>query len=114
MPREDRRIIFELDEVYKAVYALCVQKQIKTPPPGNIVSVKEDERDDKIIHVMLNNPQVHVTESSKIKVDYSRDFLAAALMLYCRGQGIPLPKGAQKLVEFGENDVTLRVLIQRF
>ena len=113
MPREDRRIVFELDEVYKAIYALCIQKQVRQPPPGNIVAIAEDPRDDKNIHIMLNNPQMHVKENTRSKIEYSRDFVAAALMLYCRGQGIPLPKGAVKLVEFGETDVTLRVLIQR-
>ena len=113
MPREDRRIIFEMDEVYKALYAMCVQKQIKQPPPGTIVAIKEDEKDDKTIYITLDNPLANIRENTKSKIEYSRDFLAAALMLYCRGQGIPLPKGALKLVEFAENEVILRVLIQR-
>ena len=45
MPREDRRIIFELHEVYKAIYSLCVQKQLKGPPPGELKRVEQDAGD---------------------------------------------------------------------
>lgn len=39
MPREDRRIIFEFQETYKALYAMCVQREMKKPPPGMVAAV---------------------------------------------------------------------------
>ena len=107
MPSEDRRIKFESEEVYKAIYALCTQKQVKKPPPGLVVAVREDEKDTNKIYIDLENPQEH----TKARVEYSRDFLAAALMLFCRGLGIPLPKKAQKSVEITDGQVILRVMI---
>jgi len=107
MPREDRRIIFENDEVYKAIFALCAQKQVKKPPAGLVKSITEDPKDPNKIYMALENPQ----EKEHTTREYSRDFLAAALMLFCRGCGIPLPKNAKKSVLIKGNQVMLRVTI---
>ena len=109
MPREDRLIIFSNDEVYKALYALSAQKQVKKPPAGAVKSVVEDSEDREKIKVHLHNPQE--TYDKDMTVDYRRDFLAAALMLFCRGLGIPLPKNARKSVMIRNDEVMLRVQI---
>jgi hypothetical protein len=108
MPREDRRILFDNDEVYKAIFALSTQKQLKKPPPGHIVRVYQDEQDPSKIYLDLENPQ---DTSVNRTLDYNSDFLAAALMLFCRGCGIPLPKTAKKSVAIQDNTVLLRVQI---
>lgn len=110
MPKEDRLIIFENDEVYKALYALSAQKQIKKPPAGMVEKVEEDPEDKSKITIYLHNPQETFDKDSK--VEYTRDFLAAALMLFCRGLGIPLPKSARKSVMLRNGEVMLRVQIQ--
>ena len=107
MPREDRRITFDYDEVYKALYALSVQKQLQKPIPGQIMRVREDEEDKTKILIDIENPQ----EKIKITRDYSSDFLAAALMLFCRGLAIPIPKRAQKTVVIQDGQVVLRIQI---
>ncbi len=107
MPREDRRIIFSYDEVYKAVYALSAQKQMPKPPPGAVTKVSEKESDATQIVLNLENP-AQKTEEVR---EYGRDFLAAALMVFCRGAGIPLPKSAQKSVMILDGEVILRVKI---
>lgn len=107
MPKEDRRILFSNEEVYKAIYALCMQKDIPKPPPGAVKSVTENEEDQSRIIVQLENPATHKNEA----IEYSRDFIAAALMLFCRGSGIPLPKGARKSVLITGGEVILRVQI---
>ena len=40
MPKEDRRIIFSSEEVYNAIYAVSVQKQVPRPPPGAVKAVQ--------------------------------------------------------------------------
>lgn len=108
MPREDRRILFSNEEVYKAIFALSMQKQLKKPPPGQVLRIYEDPREADTVIVELENPQ----DMTHAKVEYSRDFIAASLMLYCRGCGIPLPKNAKKSVMLGTDDmVILRVQI---
>lgn len=107
MPREDRRIVFEYDEVYKALYSLSAQKGLKKPPAGEIKGVEEDPRDSANFHVKIENP----LDKTAMKLDFTRDFLAAALMMYCRGLGIPLPKKARKSVMLADGNVVLRVEI---
>ncbi len=107
VPTEDRRIIFSSDEVYKALFALCAQKQVKKPPPGHVKGIEEDKEDNQKIYVHLENPQ----EQEKATVEYSRDFLAAALLLFCRGLGIPIPKIGKKSVLIKDGRVMLRVQV---
>lgn len=107
MPREDRRIIFEYDEAYKAIYAMCVQREMKKPPAGRIVSIKKHQGDESQVMVQIENP----LDKTEAAIQYSRDFIAAALMLYCRGLGIPLPKNASKSVMLADEQLALRVQI---
>ncbi|MAE52330.1 MAG: hypothetical protein CMH27_11025 [Micavibrio sp.] len=108
MPSEDRRIMFTFDEAYKAIYSLCTQKSIKKPPAGFITKIEKDEKDDTVIYVYLKNE----TEWEGVrKAEYSRDFIAASLMLFCRGSGIPIPRMARKSVVLGKENIILRVEI---
>lgn len=109
MPKEDRRIIFDNEEIYKALFALCSQKQIKKPPVGVIKSLKVDDSDNTNLIVTIENP--HDLHDPLTVREYSRDFLAAALMLFCRGLGIPLPKNAKKSVLIKDDQIMLRVQI---
>jgi len=109
MPREDRRITFSHEEVYKAIFALCVQRELKKPPPGVIRAI-ELSSDGSRVSITLDNPQV---SAPIMIIEYSLDFLAAALMLYCRTCRIPLPKTAGKSVEVAQDTVVLRVQINQ-
>lgn len=107
MPREDRRIIFEFQETYKALYAMCVQREMRKPPPGMVGGVAQHPDDPTKVIVRIENAHSGMTDD----LEFTRDFLAAALMLYCRTMRIPLPKTAQKSVEFAPDTVILRVQI---
>jgi len=107
MPTEDRRIIFKNDEIYKALYTLCHQKQLKKPKPGTLTGVIEADSDPSKIFITLENAQDKTVD----KQEFSRDFLAAALMLYCQGLNIPLPKRAKKTVLIKDTKAMLRVVI---
>ena len=107
MPHEDRRIIFDYSETYKAIYALCVQKEMRKPPPGAIAAISLDPADDQKVRVRIENKH----DNTEAENEYTRDFMAAALMLFCRSHSIPLAKKAKKLVEFGSDHVMLRIVI---
>jgi hypothetical protein len=107
MPREDRRIIFEAAETYSAIYTLCSQKDMRRPPQGAITAVIEDETDTQRLRVRFED--LHNNEVRE--VEYTRDFLAAALMLYCRSLSIPMAKKAQKSVELRDIGVVLRLVL---
>lgn len=108
MPREDRRIYFDFLEVYKAIYALSVQKEIRKPPPGVLESIAVDKDDPNKLRATITNPQEK--DSTRV-LEFSRDFLAAALLVYCRSNNIPVSKKARKSVEFAPADVILRLEI---
>lgn len=107
MPREDRLITFNYDEVYQAVYSLCAQQKVKKPPQGHIESVEHPDGDSSRVKIALFN---NSTQESA-QVEYSRDFFAASLMLFCRGLGIPLPKTSHKSVSIRDGEVCLRIRI---
>lgn len=107
MPQEDRRLVFDYEEIYKAIYALCAQRDMRKLPPGVISDVSVDDKNIDVIWLKIHNPQ----EGSATELTYTRDFLAAAMMLYCRGLGIPLPKRGQKTVMINKGSVILRILL---
>ena len=108
MPKEDRRVIFDFSETYQAVYKLAL-KADDAPrlKPGKIKKVEEDGLDANKINIFLEN--THTGE--KEMMTYSRDFMAAALMMFCRGCGVPLPRKAQKTVMLDMDRVILRVMV---
>ena len=109
MPREDRRIIFDLNEIYKALYTLTEKQEgVARLLPGVILRFEEDAADKNQIHFFIHNPQSGEEDE---RVTYSRDFVAAALMMFCRGAGVPLPKKANKSVLIRENELILRVMV---
>ena len=109
MPSEDRRIIFDFDEVYKAIYGLCVRRDLKKPPSGKIISVRR-KADDETVFV-LNFHDKQKIEAPDARVEYSKDFIAASLLLFCRGFEIPIPKTSQKSVLIGSEHIILRIEI---
>ena len=109
MPSEDRRIIFSSGEVYQALFALCMQKQVEKPPPGRVMGIEESAEDSQRIVLNLENPQAK--EGALVTAEYSRDFLAAALLLFCKGLGIPIPKSGKKSVLVKDGQVMLRVQV---
>lgn len=109
MPREDRRIFFDFEETYKAVYQLCVQKGLPKPPAGYILRIEPNLEDPLELDFFMENHKTVALET----VQYTRDFVVAALMIMCRTIGIPLPKGANKTLELNREKVILRIQMMR-
>ena len=107
MPREDRRISFDFTEIYKAIFALCMQKDLARPVVGSITAIDFKGDDGKSVAVRFANG----LEGTSATSEYGRDFLAAALMLYCRTCSIPIPKRGVKSVELRDEGVTLRITL---
>lgn len=105
VPREDRRIIFDLSEAYQALFAFYTKREGKALMAGRLVKVEEDKADDKRLFFHVQSPD----SNKPVKLEFGRDFLAAALLLYCKGCGIPIPKVGKKSVVLRDKDVILRV-----
>ena len=107
MPREDRRIVFDYAETYKAIFALCVKKEMRRPFAGTIAAITFKANDDNSVIVRFADELQGTAATS----EYSQDFLAAALVLYCRTCAIPVPKRGRKSVELGADSVTLHIIL---
>lgn len=109
MPREERRIFFDNEEAYKAIFAFSEVKALPKPPLGHI-SLIENHADNPLeIIVTLENGRTGSTDTIK----YKKDFAIAALMNLCRDAGIPLPKGSNKTLEIIDGKAVLRVQMLR-
>ena len=106
MPREERLVIFDHAEAYKAIFTLCVQKQLREPPPGSIAAIEAMAAQSAMV-LKIMNPQ----NGAAADCEYSCEFVTAALILYCRMCRIPLPKRGRKAVEIAGEDIILRVRI---
>lgn len=108
MPKEDRRIIFDLAETYRALYKLTIKQNEDEPlAPGMIKKIEGSGLNNKNINVHLLDTRT----GQQMMMTYTQDFVAAALMMYCRGSGIPLPRRANKAVILDKDQVILRVII---
>ncbi|MBX2833932.1 MAG: hypothetical protein KTR28_03070 [Micavibrio sp.] len=102
MPREEKRIFFSGSEAYKALYSLCKKRDLRVPPTGTIKKLTHNKNEKKIAFV------IEGAEQKLVKIDYGEDFLAAALLLFCMGSGIPVSKRAKKLVFVDGDEVVLK------
>lgn len=107
MPKEDRYITFTNEEVYKALHAMCVQKGIPIPVSSRITHIHRSQEESDAVIMLMENPISNELKQEK----YKDDFLAAALMVFCRSFGIPLPKTAKKSIAIKGAKVVLRVQI---
>ena len=109
MPREDRRIFFDYEESYKAIYSLCTQKGLPKPPAGYIIRIEPNIENPLELDIFLESSRSGSLETIK----YTKDFVVAALMIMCRAIGIPLPKAASKTLELQHEKVVLRIQMLR-
>ncbi len=109
MPREDRMIIFNYEELFDAFRNLCESKEMPFLLEGRITEIKHPSGDNARYVFDVEDE----SGSSSKTEEYSRDLIAAALMMRCRAHKIPLPKTAKKSVLFDNNaqEITLRVRV---
>ena len=107
MPTEDRRIIFSFEELYQALYAMCMQKEMRRMPVGAIKSIAKSTIAADQYTLWIEDD--YTMQSSEL--NFGGDFIAAALMVMCRSLGIPMSKKARKSVEIDGAKVILRLTI---
>jgi len=99
MAKEQREITFKNSEVVDALYIFCEKTDRQLPQQGNNTLT------------FNNDPQVSINLSHDDTAQSSSTFLqneaAAALILYCKGKGIPVPKRASKWIEVKQNSLAL-------
>ena len=104
MPSEMRKIVFSVEELQAALvnYALRTNKKL---PNTTIDSILVEGKEGVTATIIFMRDG---TEEAKT-VGFTQNDIAAALILYCNSQQIPLPRDAKKLVTPIEDSVGMIV-----
>lgn len=108
MPVEERFITFSLEEIHNAVRVKCVDEKLDRPARGELVSIEineENEANQNDIFFKIKREDNGTEEEFK----FERAFFGQALVFYCQGHGIPLPRRGQKILKIAPNQVTMKV-----
>ncbi len=109
MPEELRKILFSKEEVQAAVVDYCLRAKIRLPDK-NIEDL--EVRADPKAMVVLKYADTGLEEAGEAnEVELSRDQVAAALIRYCSSINVPLPRGAQKILQPGDDGISLLINI---
>ncbi len=106
MPLEERFITFNLKEVYKAISIRCLQEDKDELPKGVLTSIEingGDNEDQNIVYLHIDQ------EGETVQLEFDREFFALALVFYCQGSGIPLPKRGQKVLKVLEDRIIMKM-----
>ena len=111
MPIEERFVTFALDEVYKAVSIKCMQEDMPVPPEGTLKAIEltDDQGGSEDIIYLSIEPQ---NGGALEKVKFHRKFFAMALVFYCQGSGIPLPKRGTKTLAIMEDKIIMKISLE--
>ena len=106
MPEELRKILFAKDEVQAAVVDYCLRSKILLPDK-NIEDL--EVRADPEAMVVLRYADTGPVEPKEVELN--RDQVAAALIRYCSAINVPLPRSAQKVLQPGDDGISLLINI---
>ena len=106
MPEELRKILFSKEEVQAAVVDYCLRAKIRLPA-RNIENL--EVRADPEATVVLKYADTGSAVANEVEL--SRDQVAAALIRYCRSINVPLPRGARKVLQPGDDGISLLINI---
>ena len=106
MPEELGKILFSKEEVQAAVVDYCLRSKIRLPD-NNIEDL--EVRADPEAMVVLKYADTGPDEVNEVEL--SRDQVAAALIRYCSSINVPLPRSAQKVLQPGNDGISLLINI---
>ena len=106
MPTEIRRLSFSEDDVQAALVNYALRSNMKMPRSGieNLRVHKEDG-----ISVTLHFAPNEDGDARDVK--FSEAHLAAAIILFCRVQEIPVPRDARKVLSHDKNTVSMTMQV---
>lgn len=108
MLREDRFITFNYSDILEALI-LQGNADLKGLPAQNAIASIKPSEDKKTIHVVVNDQDKNAAKT----FDFTQEIFCFSLVLFCQKHAIPIPKIGRKQIAFQENDVVLRIQIER-
>lgn len=104
MPREDRQIVFNYDEVYKALRMRAIIDDVAIPPSGTVRDIILTHPTHDIITLKV------VAETSELEVlEFSREFFALSLVFFCQGNNIPIPRAGTKSIMANDGEIVMHI-----
>ncbi len=106
MPEELRKILFSKDKVQAAAVDYCLRAKIRLPDKNiEELEVRADPEAMVVLTYAATGP------GDDTAVELSRDQVAAALIRYCSSINVPLPRSAQKVLQPGDDGISLLINI---
>ena len=102
MPKEKRFIIFNLEEIQDALRIHSVMSKSEEPPTDTLSSIKPDDNDPDTVHATFK-----AEDGTETKTEYGRVFFGQALVFYCQGNGIPIPRAGTKTLKIQPDEIIL-------
>ncbi|MCB9964552.1 MAG: hypothetical protein H6855_00520 [Rhodospirillales bacterium] len=104
MPKEDRFITFDLEEVYQALLIRCKLADLDLPKDARAIALKTID-DKKNIAVEIESADG--TKKQELKFDLS--FFVLALVFFCNSENIPIPKAGVKTLNVQPDSIVMRI-----
>ncbi len=107
MPSELRKIVFTKDEVRAAAVSYCLHAHVRMPQ-ANIEDLVISSNLGELVTLKftVSNP------AERAEVILSQEQMAAAIIKFCREQGIPLPKKAKKLIRPDDTGLAMMINVE--
>lgn len=107
MPLETRKLEFTEAEVQTALVSYSLRRDIALPE-RNIeqVFIGEGTNPTVVLEYVPGQP------GDTSEIEFSGEQVAAALILYCRGQKIPLPREAKKVLREEQGGISMIIRIR--
>lgn len=106
MPSEDRVIIFNYDEVYTALRIHAITQKVKIPSEGSIQTITFPDKNTKDSHVSL---KLKKDDGEIDTLEFTLDFFARALVFFCQGNNIPVPRAGTKEITHKGDTIILHI-----
>jgi hypothetical protein len=94
MPTETRKIQFERDEIRAALIHYALRTEMRLPKE-TIEKVKIAPSGATVTFVYARQPGSNQAR----EINFTEQHVAAAVILYCRSHGFPLPREAEKMLK---------------
>jgi hypothetical protein len=107
MPKEDRFISFDLEEVYQALTKRCEESGIELPKAHNPVEAKMSD-DKNAIVIFFEKGE----SAKKHEQKFDLKFFIIALVFFCNSKNIPIPKAGKKTLNIQDDRVIMRIEMQ--
>ncbi len=106
MPSEDRYIEFTYEEVYKAIRIRKITENQELPPDGEIARVRFNEKPGEETTITVD---LRIAGGGMDYLEFSREFFALALVFYCQGYNIPIPRAGRKEIVTKDDKIIMHI-----